>query len=51
MVAGYVTGDETLFDGIKQIRNGEFLTYQKERQPSENVLLLQIFTWKLLRTA
>ena len=30
MVAGYVTGDETLFDGIKQIRNGEFLTYQKE---------------------
>ena len=30
MVAGYVTGDETLFDGIKQIRSGEFLTYQKK---------------------
>ena len=30
MVAGYVTGEETLFDGIKQIRNGEFLTYQKK---------------------
>jgi asparagine synthase (glutamine-hydrolysing) len=30
MVAGYVTGEETLFDGIKQIRNGEFLTFQKK---------------------
>ncbi len=30
MVAGYVTGAETLFDGVKQIRNGEFLTYQKK---------------------
>jgi asparagine synthase (glutamine-hydrolysing) len=29
MVVGYVTGNETLFDGIKQIRNGEFLIYQK----------------------
>ncbi|MGV8076904.1 MAG: asparagine synthase family protein [Methanosarcina sp.] len=34
MVAGYVTGNETLFDGIKQIRNAEFLTYQKK----ENLL-------------
>jgi asparagine synthase (glutamine-hydrolysing) len=34
MVAGYVTGRETLFDGIKQMRNGEFLTYQKK----ENLL-------------
>ncbi len=31
MVAGYVTGNETLFDGVKQIRNGEFLTLSKER--------------------
>ncbi len=30
MVAGHVTGEETLFDGIKQIRNGEFLTFQKK---------------------
>ena len=30
MIAGYVTGNETLFDGIKQIRNGEFLTYEKK---------------------
>ena len=30
MIAGYVTGDETLFDGIKQIKNGEFLIYQKK---------------------
>jgi len=30
MVAGYVTGDETLFDGIKQIKNGEFLIYRKK---------------------
>ena len=30
MVAGYVTGDETLFDGIKQIKSGEFLIYQKK---------------------
>ena len=30
LVAGYVTGNETLFDGIKQIRNAEFLTYQKK---------------------
>jgi len=30
MVAGYVTGNETLFDGIKQIRNAEFLTYGKK---------------------
>jgi asparagine synthase (glutamine-hydrolysing) len=29
MVAGYVTGNETLFNDIKQIRNGEFLIYQK----------------------
>ena len=29
MVTGYVTGNETLFDDIKQIRNGEFLLYQK----------------------
>jgi asparagine synthase (glutamine-hydrolysing) len=29
MVAGYVTGNETLFDDIKQVRNGEFLIYQK----------------------
>ncbi|HII79164.1 MAG TPA: asparagine synthetase B [Methanosarcina sp.] len=34
MVTGYVTGNETLFDDIKQIRNGEFLLYQK----SENRL-------------
>ena len=34
IVAGYVTGAETLFDGIKQIRNGEFLAYQKK----ENLL-------------
>jgi asparagine synthase (glutamine-hydrolysing) len=34
MVAGYVTGNETLFDGVKQIRSGEFLTYQKK----ENLL-------------
>ncbi len=32
MVAGYVTGNETLFDDIKQIRNGEFLTYQKNEK-------------------
>jgi len=30
MVAGYVTGEETLFDGVKQLRSGEFLTYQKK---------------------
>lgn len=30
MVAGYVTGEETLFDGIKQVKNGEFLIYQKK---------------------
>ena len=30
MVAGYVTGNETLFDGIKQTRSGEFLIYQKK---------------------
>lgn len=29
MVAGYVTGNETLFDDIKQVRNAEFLIYQK----------------------
>ena len=29
MVAGYVTGNETLFDDIKQVRSGEFLIYQK----------------------
>jgi len=29
MVVGYVTGNETLFDDIKQIRCGEFLIYQK----------------------
>jgi len=32
MVAGYVTGNETLFDDIKQIRNGEFLLYQKNEK-------------------
>ncbi|MHC1756143.1 MAG: asparagine synthase-related protein [Methanosarcina sp.] len=32
MVAGYVTGNETLFDDIKQIRNGEFLIYQKNEK-------------------
>ena len=32
MVAGYVTGNETLFDDIKQIRNGEFLNYQKNEK-------------------
>ena len=32
MIAGYVTGDETLFDGVKQIRGGEFLTYQKKNK-------------------
>lgn len=31
MVAGYVTGDETLYDGIKQIKSGEFLIYQKKK--------------------
>ncbi|HII92191.1 MAG TPA: asparagine synthase [Methanosarcina sp.] len=30
MLVGYVTGNDTLFDGIKQIRNGEILIYQKE---------------------
>lgn len=32
MVAGYVTGNETLFDDIKQIRNGGFLIYQKNER-------------------
>jgi asparagine synthase (glutamine-hydrolysing) len=32
MVAGYVTGNETLFDDIKQVRNGEFLLYQKNER-------------------
>ncbi len=32
MVAGFVTGNETLFDDIKQIRNGEFLLYQKNEK-------------------
>jgi len=32
MVAGYVTGNETLFDNIKQIRSGEFLIYQKNER-------------------
>ncbi|WP_440946363.1 asparagine synthase-related protein [Methanosarcina sp. T3] len=32
MVAGYVTGNETLFDDIKQIRTGEFLIYQKNEK-------------------
>ncbi|AKB80543.1 Asparagine synthetase (glutamine-hydrolyzing) [Methanosarcina horonobensis HB-1 = JCM 15518] len=32
MVAGYVTGNETLFDNIKQVRNGEFLIYQKNEK-------------------
>jgi asparagine synthase (glutamine-hydrolysing) len=32
MVAGYVTGNETLFDDIKQIRNGEFFLYQKNEK-------------------
>ncbi len=31
MLVGYVTGNDTLFDGIKQIRNGEVLSYQKEK--------------------
>jgi Asparagine synthase (glutamine-hydrolyzing) len=31
MLVGYVTGNNTLFDGIKQIRNGEILSYQKEK--------------------
>ncbi len=31
LVAGYVTGNETLFDGIKQMKNAEFLIYQKKR--------------------
>jgi asparagine synthase (glutamine-hydrolysing) len=31
MLLGFVTGNDTLFDGIKQIRNGELLIYQKER--------------------
>lgn len=30
MITGYVTGKETLFDGIKQMRNAEFLIYQKK---------------------
>jgi asparagine synthase (glutamine-hydrolysing) len=30
MLVGYVTGSDTLFNGIKQIRNGEILSYQKE---------------------
>ena len=41
MVAGYVTGNETLFDDIKQIRNGEFLIYQKNEKCLKN--------WKTLR--
>ncbi|MPM22032.1 hypothetical protein SDC9_68482 [bioreactor metagenome] len=32
MVVGYVTGNETLFDDIKQVRNGEYLTYQKKER-------------------
>jgi asparagine synthase (glutamine-hydrolysing) len=32
MVTGYVTGNETLFDDIKQVRNGEFLLYQKNER-------------------
>ncbi len=32
MVAGFVTGNETLFDDIKQIRAGEFLLYQKNEK-------------------
>lgn len=34
LVTGYVTGDETLFDDIKQIESGELLIYQK----SDNLL-------------
>ncbi len=29
MVTGYVTGRETLFDGIFQIQAGEFMSYSK----------------------
>jgi asparagine synthase (glutamine-hydrolysing) len=36
MVTGYVTGNETLFDGIKQIRNGEFLIYKKNEMSLES---------------
>lgn len=32
MVAGFVTGNETLFDDIKQIKNGEVLIYQKNEK-------------------
>jgi asparagine synthase (glutamine-hydrolysing) len=31
MLVGYVTGRDTLFDSIKQMRNGEILSYQKEK--------------------
>lgn len=31
MVAGYVTGNETLFDEIKQVRGAEFLIYHKKK--------------------
>lgn len=34
--AGFITGDETLFDGIKQVRNGEFLTLQKKDNSIKN---------------
>ncbi|HWR24721.1 MAG TPA: asparagine synthase-related protein, partial [Methanosarcina sp.] len=30
MLAGYVTGNDTLFDSIKQIKNAEFLIYRKK---------------------
>jgi asparagine synthase (glutamine-hydrolysing) len=43
MVAGYVTGNETLFDNIKQVRNGEFLIYQKNER-----LLNSCFYFKFL---
>ena len=36
MVTGYVTGNETLFDDIKQVRNGEFLIYQKNEKRLES---------------
>jgi asparagine synthase (glutamine-hydrolysing) len=31
LVAGYVTGNETLFDSIKQMKNSEFIIYQKKK--------------------
>lgn len=36
MIAGYVTGNETLFDEIKQMRGAEFLIYHKKKNDLEN---------------